>query len=397
MIMKKKNDKDLLRELAQGRISRRGFLKRSAAVGLTLPAAGALFSASVGFAQAGDGLDKVVWISPRGTLEVLDDYNLWVPKKLGYFEDLGLDVELQPGPLDALAVTRFVATNQADVGYPSPGVFLASLDAGMDLVMPWEMMVGQTFNFAVAPDSQIEDVSDLEGATIALGSEGWEVIVDPMLVEAGIDPSSVNYLNAGNQWARAIETGDADAALSWQGLTSQWSAQGRNYKYLIGHEFSEHPSNGYAIRKADLEDEQLVDVWERFFKGVSMGFEFARLNPRAAAQLTYSEFPGLQDQMEPQLAMDSMLELAAVYYGSYEMGHGYGWANIPAWQDYIDVVHELGQIQKRYDADEVITNQLISEANDFDAEKVAADAEAFKLNEQWQQVDAPEVLATAEG
>lgn len=365
---------------------------RPGAVALrSLLGAAVLLLAGLGFAQA--DADEIVWVSPRGSLEVMDDYPLWVAKEMGYFEERGLEVELQPGPLEALAVTRLVATGQADIGYPSPGVFMSSLDAGMDLVMPWEMMVGQTFNFAVAPDSDIETVEDLEGATIALGSEGWQVIVDPMLVEAGIDPSNVTYLNAGNQWARAVETGDADAALAWQGLTSQWSAQGRDYRYLIGQDFSDHPSNGYVIRAEDLEDPEMRDVWNRFFEALAMGFEFARLNPRAAAQITYERFPGLQDQMDPQLAMDSMIELADVYYGSYQIGEGYGWSDVTAWQDYIDTIHELGQIQNEYDASEIVTNELIAEANDFDQEQVASDAEAFELNQTWQDVDAPEVLA----
>lgn len=362
----------------------------TAILALIVMSATLLFGAA--FAQ--DGVDEVVWVSPRGSLEVMDDFPLWVAKEMGYFEDRNLSVELQPGPLEALAVTRLVATNQADIGYPSPGVFLSSLDAGMDLVMPWEMMVGQTFNFAVSPDSDIETVQDLEGATIALGSEGWEVIVNPMLVEAGIDPDSVTYLNAGNQWARAVETGDADAALAWQGLTAQWSAQGRSYRYLIGQDFSDHPSNGYVIRAADLEDPEMRDVWNRFFEALAMGFEFARLNPRAAAQITYSQFPGLQDQMEPQLAMDSMIELAEVYYGSYEMGEGYGWSDISAWQDYIDTVHELGQVQNEYDADNIITNEFIDDANTFPQGEVEEDAASFELNEQWQNVEAPDVLVT---
>ena len=36
------------------------------------------------------------WISPRGTLEVLDDYGFWIGKKMGYFGDLAVD--MQPGP-----------------------------------------------------------------------------------------------------------------------------------------------------------------------------------------------------------------------------------------------------------------------------------------------------------
>lgn len=352
--------------------------------------AGLLLSLFAG--AAAQDADEITWISPRGSLEVMDDFPMWVAVEMGYFEEHDLDVELQPGPLEALAVTRLVATGQADVGFPSPGVFLSSVDAGMDLVLAWEMIVGQTFNFAVAPDGPIETVQDLEGATIALGSEGWQVIVDPMLVEQGIDPDSVTYLNAGNQWARAVETGDADAALAWQGLVSQWSAQGRDYRYLFGQDFSNHPSNGYVVRRADLEDPEQREVLERFFEALAMGFEFARLNPRAAAQITYERFPGLQDQMDPQLAMDSMMEQTEVYYGSYEMGEGYGWSDIDAWQDYIDTIYELGQIENAYDAADLVTNTFVEDANDFDQERVAADAEAFELNDTFQQVDAPEVV-----
>ena len=148
-------------------------------------------------------MQKVVWVSPRGTLEVMDDFNMWVADKMGYFKDLGVEVEMQPGPLEALAVTKLIAEGQADVGYPSPGVLLASIDAGMPLIQPWEMMLGQTFNFAVPKGSPIKSVKDLAGKSISLGSEGWSVIVDPILVEAGVDPKSVTYLNAGNQWAQA--------------------------------------------------------------------------------------------------------------------------------------------------------------------------------------------------
>lgn len=352
--------------------------------------AGLLLSLFAG--AAAQDADELTWISPRGSLEVMDDFPMWVAVEMGYFEERDLDVELQPGPLEALAVTRLVATGQADVGFPSPGVFLSSIDAGMDLVLAWEMIVGQTFNFAVAPDGPIETVQDLEGATIALGSEGWQVIVDPMLVEQGIDPDSVDYLNAGNQWARAVETGEADAALAWQGLVSQWGAQGRDYRYLYGQDFSNHPSNGYVVRRDDLEDPEQREVLERFFEALAMGFEFARLNPRAAAQITYERFPGLQDQMDPQLAMDSMMEQTEVYYGSYEMGEGYGWSDIDAWQDYIDTIYELGQIENHYDAADLVTNTFVEDANDFDQERVAADAEAFELNDTFQQVDAPEVV-----
>ncbi len=213
------------------------------------------------------------------------------------------------------------------------------------------------------------------------------MIVDPILVEAGVDPASVTYLNAGNQWAQAVALGQADAALAWRGLTAQWGAQGLEFDYLIGTDFSTQPSNGYAIRKADLSDPAMKEMWEKFFQANAMAFEFGRLNPRAAAQITYDQFPALREQMEPQLAFDSMVELADLYFGSYKAGLGYGYNDVDNWQAYIDTVYDLGQIENQYAAGDVVTNELIEAANAFDAARVAEDAANFELSEEWQAVD----------
>ena len=136
-------------------------------------------------------LAKMIWISPRGTLEVMDDYNLWVADAMGYFKEMGLERHPQPGPSDAFSCTKYVDQHQADVGYPSPGVLTASVDSGMDVIMVYEMMLGQVFDFGVKKDSPIHSVKDLAGKTIALGDAGWQVIVDPILEEAGLGPKSV--------------------------------------------------------------------------------------------------------------------------------------------------------------------------------------------------------------
>jgi prolyl-tRNA synthetase len=44
-----------------------------------------------------------------------------------------------------------------------------------------------------------------------------------------------------------------------------------------------------------------------------------------------------------------------------------------------------------YKADQVVTNELIEAANNFDKAKVKADADAFKLNSDWSQVDTSKV------
>ena len=72
------------------------------------------------------------------------------------------------------------------MGYPSPGVLTASIDSGIAVKSVWDVISGQVFDFALPLNSPIKSPKDLKGKTIALGSTGWQVIVDPMLVELAL-------------------------------------------------------------------------------------------------------------------------------------------------------------------------------------------------------------------
>jgi len=178
-------------QLRAGKISRRDFLSRAVGLGIALPVASALAAACVapqaaapaasGGAASSATKSKVVWVSPRGTLEVMDDYPLWVAKKLGYFDQQNLDVDLQPGPQGGANIVSLVTEKKADCSFPSPGVLSASIDAGIPVMLAFEFFGGQVFDFAVPADSDIKSPKDLAGKTIALGSIGWQPIVDPIL------------------------------------------------------------------------------------------------------------------------------------------------------------------------------------------------------------------------
>src|SRR5205809_6820199 len=249
------------------------------------------------------------------------------------------------------------------MGCPSPGVLTASIDSGIAVKSIWDMISGQVFDFALPTNSTIKSVADLSGKKIALGSAGWSTIVDPILVEAGVDPKSVTYVNSGNQWAQAVESGQADAGLAWEGLRAQWAGQGLKLKYLIGTKFSKQPSNVYSVRASDLSDKAKVDLYTRFLQGMIMGLEFAKANPRAAAQITYSARPALQKSLKPQAAYDSFLELATAYGTSHRQGKGWGWNSPGGWANYLKIVNDLGQTKKLLAASDVYTNSLAVAAN----------------------------------
>nr|MDQ4030189.1 ABC transporter substrate-binding protein [Actinomycetota bacterium] len=255
------------------RVDRRQFLARTAGAGVAFSSLPALLAAcgggddEDGGGEAAGERARVRWISPRATLEVMDDYNLWVPIKQGYFDDLNLDVRLIAGPQDILAPTKFVAENQADMGYPSPGVLVSSIASGVPVISIWEQYPAQVFGFSLPADSDITSAKQLEGKRIAAGFPGAEVIIDPLLVEIGVDPESVTVVDGGQQWNQIVAQGQADAGLVWEGLRAQLLGQGLKLKFLLGSEFSEGPSNVYSVRKSDLDDEGRRDAYTRFLQG----------------------------------------------------------------------------------------------------------------------------------
>jgi transposase len=75
----------------QAGVSRRRFLQVSGAGVVTATAIGSgLITPRAAFAEPYSG--TFTWISPRGTIEVMDDYAIWVAQEMGYFGDLGVDV-----------------------------------------------------------------------------------------------------------------------------------------------------------------------------------------------------------------------------------------------------------------------------------------------------------------
>lgn len=374
--------------IAKHRSTRRRFLTTAAAAGVAMPMMGGLGRL---VASAQDARNTVNWISPRGTLEVLDDYPYWVAKQFGYFGDI--ETQIMPGILESTSGAKSVAGGEADMSYCSPGVYADVISQGIDLVSVWQMGAYDVFDIAMQQGNPagITTLKDLEGKTVVLGDIGWAAIVDPMVVQAGGDPSKVNYVAAGPGWAQALQAGQADAALSWEGLRAQWEATGLFFDYILGYEWSVFPANSFQIRRADYEDASLKDLYINYLKGWAAGLQFGYLNPVAATQITMAA-PDISAALnetfkDKNVAVQSLMQLANVFRGDFPERNGgqWGWANIDGWQTFFDDSAQASGADA-IDATTVIFNDYVDGANAFDAAQVQADADGFQLDPEFQAV-----------
>lgn len=380
--------------IKQTGISRRTFLQVSGAgmVGATALGGGLIGARA---AMAAPFAGTFTWISPRGTIEVMDDYAIWVAKEMGYFGDLGgVDVVMQPGPPGGTAVVQFVSVGQADMGFPAPGILGNSIENGMGLVSIFGTGYLDLFNIAFRKGEGMTDLRGLEGKTVLLGSAAWQSIADPMLKAVGVDVTKVKYVEAGfPNWTAALAAGEGDACLAWEGLRALLTKNGQDFDYWMGMRGSPLPSNSQVVRRADVDDPERRPFLQAFVKGLAMGHEFAEHNPRAATDIVFKALPATREGFGARAGTESLMQIHRTFKGDMSKRTGWGEHDIAGFQKFFDVQREIGLLSTEIKAGDFVLNDFIAEANSFDREKVKADAMAYALPEDLAAVDMKDVEA----
>jgi len=326
------------------------------------------------------------WISPRGTIEVLDDYPYWVAKEMGYFGDI--DTRLEPGPSDGTATVKFVALGQADMGYPSPGVFSFAIENELNLISVFNMGARDVFDFAFRPGEGFKDLKNMEGKTVLLGSAAWQSIADPIFAAAGADVTKINYVEAGwPQWGTILANGEGDAALSWEGLRADWEGKGLKFEYWLGVDHSIFPANSFVVKKSDMDSNEKREILGQYLRGWAMGLEFGEHNPRAATDIVFKALPIVKSNLGAELGTESMMQLANVFRGNMEERQGWGYHDWGSWKAYFKTIRKIGQLKRNVNVNKVLTNDFIAPANDFDVSQVKADAQKYSLSAELSKVD----------
>ncbi len=362
-------------------------LMRVAGRGLALTAAASVARPLV----AGAASRELQWIAPRGYVETLDDWFHWTARAMGYYGDL--DVVYQSGPRDGTACVTLIDQGRADASSPAPGVFALGLDRGMDILMVFSKHPVDIFSLAFRKGEAVRDVASLKGKTIVLGSIGWKPIIDTELAQFGIDPASVECVEAGTSWGQALAQGRGDAALCWEGQRATWHAEGLDFSYLLLFQQSRFPANGEDISRAELKDPVKHAIWADYLRGYAMGLEFGMHNPRAAAVIVDKQFPQLARTVPPSASTEHIVQLTNVCRGPLTASKGWGWMDPAQFQFFFDTYAKTGQITRKIKAADVISNEFVAHANDFDHAKVRAQAEAFKLPPEYAAVDMAPIRA----
>jgi NitT/TauT family transport system substrate-binding protein len=88
-----------------------------------------------------------------------------------------------------------------------------------------------------------------------------------------------------------------------------------------------------------------------------------------------------------------MREFANVFRDDFETREGWGHHDFARWKLFFDTIHEIGQISQPIAPEDVLTNDYVAPANDFDRARFKADAESYELPEEFQSIDVEAIRA----
>jgi NitT/TauT family transport system substrate-binding protein len=259
-----------------------------------------------------------------------------VAKRLGFYQQEGLDFAIQPGGpnIDGVAI---VASGRYEVGQvaSSPSIMLA---ASQGLPIKCFAVAGQKHPFAFfsLPKAPVRKPADFVGKRVGIQSTS-AVILRALLAKHKVPEKDVKVITIGPDLSPLL-TGQVDVVTGWLTSTTAIRALGPDRIDLplwdAGIPLYALPY--YATTKTLETNPQAVAA---FLRATARGWQHTAANRDQAADLLVQEYPNLKRDDE-RVAIDAML---AHVLTSATQKDGFGAMDEGVWQEQVSTYAALGQ------------------------------------------------------
>jgi NitT/TauT family transport system substrate-binding protein len=325
---------------------------------------------------------KVAWCSKTINIAVAP---FAVAEKMGWFAERGIDVELVPLNGSTECVQK-LATGEVMFS-DSTAEPLATIRAhGVNGKVFYTILQRNIFGVAVPADSPIQGIADLKGKTVGVTSMASTgvLIARAVVAASGLDPDrDINLVVIGEagQSAAMLRNRQVDALSQFAPQYALIEMAGIKLRRLDNSVIDRFPSNGLAALDKTLVSRRNEAI--ALARGFAMGNLFSMTNPAAAIKIVYELYPDSRPPGRDEQATEA-INLAVMR--STDFSTDIRKIGIPMWgesvlsdyRDYLAFLHQLQVVKSDIPVDDFVTNDLIADANDFDANAVVNAALTFK-------------------
>ncbi len=301
-----------------------------------------------------------------------------LPERLGYFAEEGLRVEIMRFSGGGSAIEA-VDAGLVDVALAPVTSLFAAVSRGSPLVAYYTQITTNYLLPEVPESSPIRTVLDLQGRTI--GSQAVTSANVPMIramveMEGG-DPNAVEFVGTGgpSEAASYLERGHIDAIALWDAAHMEIAERSGQRFRQISNEFFRNLGfhQSLVARRGNVATERqaLVGVARALAKATI----FIEENPEAAVRIYWEVHPESRPTGVPEAeAMrQALMVLEARQQNTKPIDGVWGLSTDQQVRDHLDVIVGV-EGYRRMTVDEVWTNELLSEVNQFDQEAIREQA-----------------------
>jgi NitT/TauT family transport system substrate-binding protein len=308
-----------------------------------------------------------------------------IATKLGWFEKDGIKVDLVPLPGSTDCV-KLVATKELQASLPSVEPLAIIRPQGVKAKFFYTAYQANIYGIAVPADSPVKSITNLKGKKIGVTSmaSAGVIVARALVKQAGMNPDSdVSIVVAGEaaQTAALVNSKQVDALSQFDTQYALTSNAGAKLRLLDHPEIKKFPSNGFVALEDYLKNNRKEAV--ALARGYAKGTVFAIANPEAAIRILWEIYPQTKStgKDEATALRDDLITLEArARNWRYEQVDGKRWGdNVEAnYQAYLDWLLEQGIIKTKTDAEDIVTNELLGDAINFDEKAPIEEAKAYK-------------------
>jgi NitT/TauT family transport system substrate-binding protein len=310
---------------------------------------------------------------------------LAVAQKMGWFDSAGFRVEPYPlpGSKDCVAAVAAGTLSYA-LASIEPLAIMGPKDAALKVF--YTAYQGNIYGLAVPAESAIHGVADLRGKRIGVASmaSGGVIVARALVASAGLDPDhdiSFVVVGEGSQAAAAVARGDVDALSLYDVQYALVGNDGEKLRMLDNGAVEHFPSNGLMAKESTIAGRRAEAV--ALARGYAMGTIFTLANPQAAISIMHTLWPQtVPDGMDEATALRGDLLTLQARMPNWRLEAGgvsrWGESSLPNYAAYMAFLVKSGVLKQPVPVDDLVTNALIPDINDFDAAALAAQAKAYK-------------------
>jgi ABC-type nitrate/sulfonate/bicarbonate transport system substrate-binding protein len=283
---------------------------------------------------------------------------IFVAKSLGYYEDAGLDLDIQQSADGT--VEQLVAAGQGDFGISMQETMNYALtqDDPLPIKSIAAIIQHNTSGFVSLPEAGIASPADWAGKTYGgWGSPSEENVIGYIAGKYGVSYEDINYVMLGEDDILTALKGDIDFAWSYEAVENVYlKKQGEEYNFipLISiDEALDYYTPLIITSESMIGDDP--DTVRAFLDATSRGYEYAIENPDESAEILLKEAPELDEYVvkEGQKYLSERYAEGAPQWGRQEA---------EVWRRYADLMYSNGEITRELDVEAAFTNEFLPDS-----------------------------------